>query len=304
MKTLDSLQDRIQQVLSEDHVESDLATQKLEEFLGDNPELNFEIVAKEPLVFCARRWVQAFADLGFFKILKLAQDGERVSAGAKVLVARSTLCGTLSFERSLLNGMQRWSGVATLTRECVATVERVCGQWNSRDRELWPKPQILHTRKTTPLWRDLEIEAVLAGGGHPHRRSLAERPMVKENHKEPVLKMRGEWSSYLEKVLSVYPEAVIEAETWTEASTALRIGAKCLLLDNFSPKQIRENLGTFLEEHGGKSMPAIEVSGGIHPGNLEEYVIPGVSRISMGALTHSYRSVDLSLNLLLENAKS
>lgn len=303
MKPLDSLKDRIEQVLSEDHIENDLATQTLQEFLGANPELKFEIIAKEPLTFCADRWVRTFAELGFFKIEMLVADGTRVSAGDRVLVGESTLCETLSFERALLNGMQRWSGVATLTSECVKTAERVYHQWRARDQKAWPIPQILHTRKTTPLWRDLEIEAVLAGGGHPHRSSLAERPMVKENHKEPVLKMRGAWSPYLSKVREKYPDAVIEAENWAEAREAVQIGAKCLLLDNFSPRQIREELVPFLETHAATSLPAIEVSGGINPTNLEEYVLPGVSRISMGALTHSYRSVDLSLNILFADAK-
>lgn len=298
MITTDSLKTRIEKVLAEDDYEHDLASIKLGEFLGSDPNVEFEIIAKESLTFCANKWTRAFAELELFKIKSLTEDGARVLRGERVLVASATLCETLSFERSLLNGMQRWSGVATLTAECVKTVDRVHTQWSESDRQRWPKPKVLHTRKTTPLWRDLEIEAVLAGGGHAHRKSLAEKPMVKENHKEPVVKMRGEWRPYLQNVLAQNPDAVIEAETWNEAKDAIDIGAKHLLLDNFSPRQLRENLIDFL--HSTKQSDLIiEVSGGISPANLEDYVIPGVSRISMGALTHSYRSVDLSLNILL-----
>ncbi|HVJ65469.1 MAG TPA: hypothetical protein VM901_09460 [Bdellovibrionota bacterium] len=299
MNSLQSLKARVQEVLAEDHVEKDLASLQLTQHLGVNPELRFEIIAKEDLIFCGAKWVQAFAELGLFTVESLVRDGTPVATRERVLVGRARLAETLSLERSLLNGMQRWSGVATLTHHCVQNVKRAYAQWSPAEQEAWPEPRVLHTRKTTPLWRDLEIEAVIVGGGHAHRASLAERPMVKENHKEPVLRLRGEWKPYLRQVIARHPDAVIEAETWSEAGDALDLGAQCLLLDNFSPAQLRAELMPFLAAHAG-AKAAIEVSGGINPANLADYVLPGVSRISMGALTHSYRSADLSLNLLFE----
>jgi len=294
-----SLKARIEAVLAEDHVDNDLASRALVDHLGADPEVRFEIIAKEKQIFCGAKWVQAFLELGLFKLESLARDGTPVSPRERVLVGRASLGRTLSLERSLLNGLQRWSGVATLTHECVQRVQRARGQWTESERERWEAPKVLHTRKTTPLWRDLEIEAVIAGGGHPHRASLAERPMVKENHKEPVLKYRGEWKSYLKQIITAHPDAVIEAETWAEAADAIALGAGGLLLDNFTPHRLREELLPFLAGHPGHRT-AIEVSGGIHPGNLADFVLPGVARISMGALTHSYRSADLSLNILPE----
>jgi nicotinate-nucleotide pyrophosphorylase (carboxylating) len=225
-----------------------------------------------------------------------------VSKGHQVLRGSAPLTQVLSFERTLLNGMQRWSGVATLTKVCVQAVTRAHESWSASDRVNWPKPLLLHTRKTTPLWRDLEVQGVLAGGGHVHRLSLADRPMVKENHKEPAMVLGGGWDPYLKAVLKAYPDAMIEAETWEEARDAVGLGARALLLDNFSPQELRRHLVPFLAEFSDlETPPVIEVSGGISPSNIEDYVLPGVSRISMGALTHSYRSVDLSLNVLLSD---
>lgn len=296
----ESLTARIQAVLLEDRVENDLTSQTLGAFLNSDPVTEFEIVAKETLIFCAGDWTRAFVELGLFTLDHLDADGTRVSKGQQVLRGHAPLTKILSFERTLLNGMQRWSGVATLTKVCVQGADRAYDAWTDDERATWAKPKILHTRKTTPLWRDLEVRGVLAGGGHAHRLSLAERPMVKENHKEPAMVLGGGWGPYLEAVLKAHPSAVIEAETWEEARDAIHLGARALLLDNFSPQELRRHLVPFLKEFSELSeAPVIEVSGGISPSNLEDYVLPGVARISMGALTHSYRSVDLSLNILL-----
>lgn len=295
-----SLLDRVQSVLEEDDFLHDVSASHLKSYLGTDPDVHFEIVAKEPSVFCGNRWSRAFADLGLFEIVSLVKDGAHVNRGDRVLVGRSKLCSTLSFERSLLNGLQRWSGVATLTHLCVHGANRAHELWSEQDRAKWAKPKILHTRKTTPLWRDLEVEAVLSAGGFAHRMSLSDRPMVKENHKEPVLRARGEWRDYLRDIITKYPQSVIEVETWHEARDVVSLGATCLMLDNFSSSELKRNLPGFLSEmtSQGYELPLIEVSGGISPSNLEDYVIPGVSRISMGALTHAYRSIDLSLNIL------
>lgn len=300
MDKFQDLNQRVSQVLAEDQVGADLATSELVKFLGNDSEVFFEIIAKESLVFCGRRWSQAFEDLGWIKILEVCQDGTTAKKGSRVLYGSAKLSQTLSAERSLLNGLQRWSGVATLTKICVSAIDRSFDLWTAQTKSKYLKPRLLHTRKTMPMWRDLEIEGVLAGGGHRHRSSLSSQPMIKENHKEPAIKYKKDWAPFLKQVITSYPDTVVEVETWNEARQVAELGASVLLLDNFLPEELNRYLAAFLDDcvRLHKSCPTIEVSGGITPSNLEEYVIPGVSRISMGALTHSYRSVDLSLNVL------
>jgi nicotinate-nucleotide pyrophosphorylase (carboxylating) len=178
-----------------------------------------------------------------------------------------------------LNFLQRLSGIATLTRQFV---EAVSGTGTC----------ILDTRKTTPGLRALEKYAVRMGGGRNHRFGLSDGVLIKENHiaaaggvAEAVRKARAA-IDHLKKI-------EIEVTTFEELNQALDADADAILLDNMTPGQVKDAV----QQAGGR-VP-LEVSGGVHLGNVREYALTGVDFISVGALTHSFKSADISLELKL-----
>lgn len=243
----------------------------------------FVLKAKEEGVFSGTAWIEAIATLTSLSIWACVAEGERFFPGQVVCRGQGAVEMILRAERVLLNTLQHLCGVATQTFACVQKV-------NARAASLaMVAPGVFHTRKTLPLYRELQVNAVLAGGGRRHRTSLAERILFKENHKYFV---RSEFEKFLSFTLAK-PEAanaLIEVETPEEAILATRLGVKALLLDNFSPDTLRETLPRL------SPSVEIEVSGGLNFNNIADYVLPGVSRLSLGALTHSVRNLDLSLD--------
>ena len=189
--------------------------------------------------------------------------------------ARALLVG----ERTALNFMGRLSGIATLTATVVRLIEEAGGG-----------AIVLDTRKTTPGLRDLEKAAVAAGGGTNHRRGLFDAILIKENH----IAAAGGIAAAVERARTARPDLPLEVEVRNpeEIDQALAAGAPRLLLDNMTPDEIRAAVG----QVAGRA--ELEVSGGLHPGNVVEYAtIEGLDYVSIGALTHSAPNLDLSLLL-------
>lgn len=215
----------------------------------------------------------------------LVPEGQTVLPGDIVLHAHGRGRALLVAERTALNIVQRMSGVASRTRQCVDLVEGTGAR-------------ILDTRKTTPGMRTLDKYAVRVGGGCNHRIGLYDEVMVKENHVD--LAGRS-----IEEVLGdiradVGPDVMITAESRDEAEAlaGVRGGANVVLLDNMSPAVMAEMLPRLraLAAELGRSVE-FEASGGITHDTLPDVARSGVDRISMGALTHSAPALDLSLNL-------
>ncbi len=215
----------------------------------------------------------------------IVPDGQTVVPGDIVLHAHGNGRALLVAERTALNIVQRMSGVASQTRQCVDLVEGTGAR-------------ILDTRKTTPGMRTLDKYAVRVGGGCNHRIGLFDEVMVKENHVD--LAGRS-----IEQVLGdiradVGPEVNItsEARDEAEAMAAVRGGANVVLLDNMSPAVMGEMVPRLRELAGSLGHKVeLEASGGITHSTLPEVARSGVDRISMGALTHSAPALDLSLRL-------
>jgi len=187
--------------------------------------------------------------------------------------ARSILAG----ERVALNFLGRLSGVATLTARYVRAIEGTGAR-------------ILDTRKTTPVLRALEKQAVVAGGGHNHRIGLFDAMLVKENHSA----LGGGVGEATRNALAAAPEGMaveIECATLDEVDEALEAGAKSLLLDNMSTDQMREAVSR------AKGRAETEASGGVNLDTVRAIAETGVDWISVGALTHSAPALDLSLLL-------
>lgn len=212
-------------------------------------------------------------------------DGQLIVPGDIVLHARGDARALLVAERTALNLVQRMSGVASRTREAVDRVEGT-------------GVKILDTRKTAPGLRLLDKYAVRVGGGVNHRVGLHDEAMVKENHIDLSGRSVEELLADLRADLGPGVTITCEARDPSEAEAAVRGDADVVLLDNMSPAQMSALIPTLRRLAGERGRPvALEASGGITQETLSAVAGSGVDRISMGALTHSPKALDLSLQL-------
>lgn len=237
------------------------------------------IVAKEPGVLAgfpvaAEVFRQVDPQVRF---LANFQDGQQIKAGDCVAKITGRMSSVLKAERTALNFLQRLSGVATLTGEAVS---KVAGT-NAR---------IVDTRKTTPGLRILEKYAVRMGGGENHRFNLGEMVMIKDNH----IAGAGSITEAVRRVRQNvgFPVKIeVEAANLADVAEALASGVDVIMLDNMDTETMTESVKLV----GGRAL--VEASGGITAGRLCEVARTGVDLISLGYLTHHYRSLDLSLKL-------
>jgi nicotinate-nucleotide pyrophosphorylase (carboxylating) len=237
------------------------------------------IEAREPAVIAGLEIAQAcfVAAGGDVDWHATATDGSYVEAGAELVHLDGSLRSILTGERTALNVLARLSGVATLTSEFVAAA----GETTAR---------IVDTRKTTPGLRILEKYAVRVGGGRNHRFGLDDGILIKDNH----IAAAGGISEAVRRARAGAPHGLtieIEVTDFDELDDALAAGADAVLLDNMSPEKVAEAV----TRAGGKVI--LEVSGGVNLSNVGAYAATGVDLISVGALTHSARAIDLSLEV-------
>jgi nicotinate-nucleotide pyrophosphorylase (carboxylating) len=247
------------------------------------------IVAKEGCIVAGLLLVEeVFRQVDRSTVVKLLVDeGEAVSQGARVCILNGPARAILTGERTALNFLQRLSGIATLTRQFVEAVATVGDRRGS-------KPKILDTRKNTPTLRALEKYAVALGGGENHRMGLFDAVMIKDNHRAILSRLGPKaLGDAVRAARKNHPRAVviIEADTLEQVEEALAVGADHILLDNMTPDELRE--GVRLVAGRAKT----EASGGVRLDTVAAIAATGVDYISIGALTHSARAVDFSLDL-------
>lgn len=214
---------------------------------------------------------------------KFIEDGSPIKNGDIVFSVAGRVHTILKCERLVLNIMQRMSGIATRTAHYVSLVEGT-------------GVRIIDTRKTTPNLRILEKLAVRAGGGYNHRMGLYDMILIKDNHIDFAggIKMAiTQANKYLEQTLSGL-EIVVEVRNFRELEEVLEVGqVKRIMLDNFSVEDTRKALSLV----GGRY--ETEASGGITEKNIRQVAQTGVTFISVGALTHHIKSLDLSLKAVI-----
>lgn len=211
--------------------------------------------------------------------------GSLVNAGTTIGLVQGDAARVLRAERPVLNLLQRAVGIATITR---AFVDAVAGT----------RARILHTRKTAPGLRLLDVTAVLAGGGHAHRLDLSSVVMVKDNHWRVLAQSGRRLAGALELARSQgVSHCYVEVEALEQVAEAIAAGATRLLIDNQTAATVRG-----WAEAARKRQPAIEIeaTGGITLGNVRIFAEAGVDYISIGALTHSVKAGDVSLELRAE----
>lgn len=224
-----------------------------------------------PAIECFRQMDPALS------LLHAASDGDALSRGGRLLVVAGRARALLAAERTALNFLAHLSGVATLTRRCVEAV----GAHHAA---------VADTRKTTPTLRLLEKEAVRAGGGASHRAGLWDAVLIKDNH----IDLAGGVRAAVERVRdATRGEIPIETEVRSleELDEALAAGADAVLLDNFTPDDMR----SAVERVRGRAL--VEISGGVRLETIPGIAALGVDRISIGALTHSAPAADLTMRM-------
>lgn len=237
------------------------------------------ILAREPLTLCgAQVAAHAFRAVDpELAIEQVAADGEPVTPPRPVMLVTGAVRSILAAERVALNFLQHLSGVATVTSAFCAAIAGTGAA-------------VCDTRKTTPGLRALEKHAVRCGGGRPHRSTLADCALIKDNH----LAAAGGVRAAVQRVRARAPHVArveVEVETMEQLAEALDAGAEVILLDNMSPAQVR----AAVEAVAGRAVT--EASGSIRLDNARAYAEAGVDVISTSALTGAVRRVDLSLEL-------
>lgn len=271
----------IELALAEDTGRGDVTSEVL---IPDDLQGEAYIEAKEEGVLCG---VKVAGDVfrrvdNSLDVVFIHQDGDLIHQGDRVLIVKGRMRSILKAERTALNFLAHLSGVATLTARYVRAISGL-------------GVVIAATRKTTPGLRALEKYAVTVGGGYSYRLDLGSSILIKDNH-IAVLRGQGlDLNSIVSRAIRESPEGTniaVEVVNLDEAREAVEAGAKAILLDNMG----LEDMSRVVQELKGKVV--IEASGGITLENVRQVALLGVDLISVGALTHSARSIDMSLEVI------
>ncbi|HRY47223.1 MAG TPA: carboxylating nicotinate-nucleotide diphosphorylase [Candidatus Paceibacterota bacterium] len=242
------------------------------------------MVAREPMVVAGIALaMESFrARSNSVTMQQRVEDGQSAKAGQSLLFIEGSTQALLTAERVALNFIQRLSGVATLTAQYVRAIQGT-------------KAKILDTRKTTPGWRRLEKYAVSCGGGHNHRFGLYDMILIKDNHLAALRDARpNPVAAAVKLARAKYPQlkVEVEADTVAQAEQAAEAGADIILLDNMALDQLRATVRLI------NGLAKTEASGGVNLQTVRAIAETGVDFISVGALTHSARSVDIGLDFV------
>jgi len=276
-----SLAALVASALAEDVGEGDWTTQWT---VPEDARCRAQIVAKEPLVVAGVDPVLttfAAVDPGL-RVTVLAAEGSVVDQGGVLFAMEGATRSVLTAERTALNFLGHLSGVATLTRRFVRAVEGTGAT-------------VIDTRKTTPGWRALEKAAVRAGGGSNHRAGLYDMVLVKDNHAAAAGGVAEAARRTIKMAAGRFPVEV-EVSNLEELDAVLPLGADRLLLDNMTPAELSAAVARATGFDGER--PELEASGNVTLETVHDVAMTGVDLISVGALTHSAPSADVSLRVI------
>lgn len=278
-----SLEKIIKTALAEDKAYNDITSNLT---ILKNNSINFEIKAREDIVFCGSEIISKT-----FKILKnykkfekstifldfIAKNGDFIKKNQIIAKGKGDAKLIFAGERVVLNLIQHLSGISTLTNQFVKKLN------NS-------KIKILDTRKTLPNLRDLQKQAVICGGGKNHRFNLSDMILIKDNH----IAAAGGIEKALKLAKKSNKKVEIECDNFNQVLEAIKLSPDVIMLDNMEAKKI-EKCSKSIRENSKKTK--IEISGGINLKNIENFSKLDIDFISIGAITHSVRAVDIGLDI-------
>ena len=269
--------------LEEDAPWGDLTSEYL---IPENARARADLVAREPGVFSGGEVFEAAFRLTDprIEVQLVVEDAEWFEPGSVLAVVTGPARGVLTAERIGLNFVQRMSGIATLTGSYVAEVAHT-------------RARIADTRKTTPGLRAFERKAVRDGGGRNHRHSLSDAVMAKDNHLAVLAQKDASVTAALLAARDLLPHTThfeVEVDRLDQIEPVLEAGIGTIMLDNFSLDELREGVARV----AGRA--TVEASGGVSLETVRAIAETGVDVISVGALTHSARALDLGLDVRID----
>jgi nicotinate-nucleotide pyrophosphorylase (carboxylating) len=274
------IEEIIDRALAEDLIKGDVTTEAL--IAGDRRGTGFIVAKKEGILAGINVVKQVFHRVDpELKVEVLLEDGAGVKPGSKVANVSGRITGILAAERVALNFLQRLSGIASETNRYVEAVKGL-------------PVRIMDTRKTTPGLRVLEKYAVKVGGGENHRMSLGDGILIKDNHLAALRSQGLNVKQIVAKARQDSPQRLpveVEVGTVSEALEAVEAGADIIMLDNMNLEDMRKAVKSI------RGRALVEASGGITLDDVRAVAETGVDFISIGALTHSVRALDISLEL-------
>ena len=276
------LEETLRSFLREDLGYGDITTDSL---VDPETKGTATVVCNEPAMISGLWEAQALLEIAGCRGEPIVEESDRVMAGARILNASGPAGSLLKVERTLLNILSHMSGVTTATSALVELAKK----------EGAGKIRIACTRKTLPGLRYFEKRAVAVGGGDTHRLRLDDAVLIKDNH----LAFGGTITECVKKArskVSFTKKIEVEVVDPGQAVEAAEAGADIILLDNMKPDQVT-NTVNLLQRENLRERVILEASGGIQTNNLAAYLRTDIDVISLGAITHSAKSIDMSMNI-------
>jgi len=260
--------------LSEDIGKGDITSSLL-----PKKNITARIISRESAVVAGTKYAQEIFKLKGCKAIIVKKDGSKVKPNDTILRISGDAGKILTCERTALNLLTRMSGIATQTEYLVRKIAN-------------KKTKLYATRKTAPGLRYFDKEAVEIGGGKKHRLRLDEMVMIKDNH----IAVADSLLSLIKNAKRKYKKFEVEVENTSDAVLAAKEGATIIMLDNFSPEQIKKTIQV-LKDLKLREKVLLEASGGISSKNIARYGKTGVDIISVGSITNSVKGIDMSLEV-------
>ena len=269
---------KLLQFLSEDIQRGDVTSALL-----SNQKIKAKIISREQGIIAGVGFARSIFQLKGCTVRIFKKDGSRLKPNQTVLQVSGNAKSILSCERTALNLLSRMSGIATQTNYLVSQIKKYSKKTN-----------LYSTRKTAPGLRYFDKEAVVIGGGHKHRMALDDMIMIKDNH----LLLSNSMEDIIKKAQKKHRRVEVEVENQRDAILAAKYGIAIVMLDNFSPAQIKKTI-TALQKEKLRNKVKLEASGGINYKNIGMYAKTGVDMISVGSITNSVKGLDLSLEVVV-----
>ena len=246
-----------------------------------------KIISRQQGVIAGVKFAKNLFQLKGCTVKSFVKDGARIKPNRKILQVSGSTQSVLSCERTALNLVSRMSGIATQTSFLVSKIRKVSRRTN-----------LYSTRKTAPGLRIFDKEAVKIGGGHKHRVALDEMIMIKDNH----LVLCNSMEDIIKQAQKKRKCIEIEVENQKDALLAAKMGASIIMLDNFTPTEIKRTIAV-LRKKKMRNKVKLEASGGISSKNITAYARTGVDMISVGSITNSVNALDLSLEVISNSSR-
>ncbi len=264
---------QLSQFLAEDIGKRDITSALL-----PKKKITVRIITREKAIIAGVTYAKEIFKLKKCNVKILKKDGTKIKPNETIMIITGEAGKILTCERTVLNLLTRMSGIATQTNQLVKKIPK--------------NAKLFATRKTAPGLRYFDKEAVEIGGGKKHRLRLDEMVMIKDNH----IAVGDSLLSLIKKAKAKYKKFEVEVENTSDAVLAAKEGATIIMLDNFSPSQIKKTI-TVLKMQRLRNKVMLEASGGINSKNISRYGQTGVDIISVGSITNSVKGIDMSLEI-------